>query len=845
MKTRTFIFSLILILLLSLASAANAAPPSQNDNQPRIISFTSSASAVDRAALEARTARIPVSWAAVNRPLAANLIFEQVLPNGGVINVELPRLFPWVNTVGDGIAAPIFPNDDPTRVVLRVRLANMFTNETYDTRELILPIGNVPGQGTGTGSKPALTSFSSPIQRVSRAQLEAKSARIPVSWATSNRPVTANLIFEQVLPNGEVVNVELPRENPWVASSGQGVAAPVMPGAGVGSVRLRVRLTDMLTGRNYDMRYLLINIDDAPAPNPVIRYFTTSTVSLSSGVLQNRSARVPVSWLVDHRAEGTNLVFEQVLDNGQAVNVELPRSNPWVASSGDGVVAPLLPASADRIVVRLRVINLADNNTLATSEIQIPISDRQTQSPWDVCFKAPYAANTYLNTSFRARVTDHASDAGLTVYNNPAPNNQITGSLHRGEIVRIIDGPSCFASSTNALRQWKVRSESRALEGWVNEYTGQPNNPVMVLVLEPTVPVSPTQCFSAPFRPGAGIEAGKRARVTTNNLQVLGSSGQVLGLAQAGEIALVIEGPACFRYDPWGSNNQGEFRRWKIQIEGRNLEGWVNEYTRDILNLTYHLEPVGSTPPSSQPAEIISFTASPTSAKAGETITLTWEVKNASSVTIRAALSDPNATDSVQDGLPLSGSTTVTVPSNVGSGTTGKIHLYVYTQANASAAATQAVDIALTCPNDFFFGTRSDCATGQAQTVSGAYQAFEHGFAIWRSDTRMVYGFFADGRVFITSENWNGEDITYSETPPTGRLLPARGFGQVWVTTPIFRETLGWATAPEQGYNLQIQPGVVPGGTTYPTKLLFFSTPDGRAIRLIDGGAQSTWTFAS
>lgn len=585
---------------------------------------------------------------------------------------------------------------------------------------------------------------------------------------------------------------------------------------------------------------------------PVIHTFTTSTRALTSDVLQNHTARVLVSWQVDNRPDGSNLVFEQVLANGQAVNVELPRSNAWVASEGEGVVAPMLPLfGVNHIVLRLRVIDLTSNDTLASSQIDVPLTDRSPSSQAvfsaTYCFDPPFAARDFipLNTGLRARVTDSAADIGLTVYDYPAPYDQPIGSLQRGETVRILEGPSCYASSTGAVRQWKVRSESRALEGWVNEYTGPAPHPVMVLEVEIIRQVDPAECFDVPFRAGIGIEAGKRARVTTNALWVRDDTGDVIGLAQAGETAQVVAGPDCYRYDPWGSTHQGEFRRWQIQIEGRALAGWVHEYDRGLVTgTTYNLEPLDSAlPGNDRMAEIISFTASPTSVEAGGTITVTWEVYHASSVSIRAALTDPNVTDRIQAGLPLRGSTTVTVPDNVGSGTTGHIHLYVYTQANTLADATETVDIALSCPNDFFFGVATDCATGEAQRMNGAYQAFEGGFAIWRNDNHRVYGFFADGSVFSTTEAWHGETITYRQIPPEGRLLPQRGFGQVWVSTGFFRDPLGWATAPEQGYTLQVQPGIVPGGTIYPTKLIFLSTPEGRTIRVVDQDAQSTWAY--
>src|SRR5215813_8247677 len=80
-------FVLFLVILFSLSGFVTQAA----QNGPQITSFTSTATTVDRTALTNRTARIPVSWTTSNRPEGSNLVFEQALPDGRVLNVELPR----------------------------------------------------------------------------------------------------------------------------------------------------------------------------------------------------------------------------------------------------------------------------------------------------------------------------------------------------------------------------------------------------------------------------------------------------------------------------------------------------------------------------------------------------------------------------------------------------------------------------------------------------------------------------------------------------------------------------------------------------------------------------------
>src|SRR5690606_22862101 len=65
--------------------------------------------------------------------------------------------------------------------------------------------------GQGAGGSPAILSFSTPLTDVNRNALIQRTARVPVSWDTTNRPFIANLVFDQVLPDGSALNVELPR----------------------------------------------------------------------------------------------------------------------------------------------------------------------------------------------------------------------------------------------------------------------------------------------------------------------------------------------------------------------------------------------------------------------------------------------------------------------------------------------------------------------------------------------------------------------------------------------------------------------------------------------------------
>jgi hypothetical protein len=85
-----------------------------------------------------------------------------------------------------------------------------------------------------------------------------------------------------------------------------------------------------------------------------------------------------------------------------------------------------------------------------------------------------------------------------------------------------------------------------------------------------------------------------------------------------------------------------------------------------------------------------------------------------------------------------------------------------------------------------------------------AYQAFEHGYMVYRADqAEKGYALFEDGEWQAYSANWQDgmpeyscpDDSTPSTTPPT----PRRGFGFVWCQSAVVRQRLGWATTDELG----------------------------------------------
>jgi WD40 repeat protein len=109
---------------------------------------------------------------------------------------------------------------------------------------------------------------------------------------------------------------------------------------------------------------------------------------------------------------------------------------------------------------------------------------------------------------------------------------------------------------------------------------------------------------------------------------------------------------------------------------------------------------------------------------------------------------------------------------------------------------------------DLYEKTRLGCPTGNAQTKWGAWETFERGAMLWRSDTDEVYAFGQQGaRSWLKiPDRWNGQEIKGRGNPPPGLQTPVRGFGYVWGERDDIFALLGWATDQERGFCFTLQP---------------------------------------
>ena len=97
------------------------------------------------------------------------------------------------------------------------------------------------------------------------------------------------------------------------------------------------------------------------------------------------------------------------------------------------------------------------------------------------------------------------------------------------------------------------------------------------------------------------------------------------------------------------------------------------------------------------------------------------------------------------------------------------------------------------------------CAQSNGNVVWAAWQSFERGSMLWRSDTDTSYVFYGIGAWFPIAEGWDGAPPADRGAPPPNLRAPERGFGYVWGLRDDIFAGLGWATDQERGFCALVQ----------------------------------------
>jgi hypothetical protein len=133
--------------------------------------------------------------------------------------------------------------------------------------------------------------------------------------------------------------------------------------------------------------------------------------------------------------------------------------------------------------------------------------------------------------------------------------------------------------------------------------------------------------------------------------------------------------------------------------------------------------------------------------------------------------------------------------------------------AESSQKAVQSVIVEWACDPEYFFAPAPErCPLGPATFSAAAEQRFEGGRMIWLEALDAVYVFYDEPPLGSAGaqqfqDSWTPDEPESDPTihPPEGLHQPVRGFGKVWRELPQVRERLGWALAPEQGFEGALQ----------------------------------------
>lgn len=202
--------------------------------------------------------------------------------------------------------------------------------------------------------------------------------------------------------------------------------------------------------------------------------------------------------------------------------------------------------------------------------------------------------------------------------------------------------------------------------------------------------------------------------------------------------------------------------------------------------------------PVSGPPTIISFVADRSSITQGESVEVVWAAVGGNEAAI-TWLGSGGVMDGIGDLTPDSGTAEIAPMGN-------PVTLHV---SNAKGSAESTLDLTITCAHAWvpeLAAGMGDRCPSEAEAGWAAQQPFEHGFMIWLEPSHLIYVFFTD----YGGQSYRSYDDTFVDgdpetdpnlVPPAGLLQPKRGFGKVWRDNTEVRDNLGWATAPETGFD--------------------------------------------
>lgn len=288
----------------------------------------------------------------------------------------------------------------------------------------------------------------------------------------------------------------------------------------------------------------------------------------------------------------------------------------------------------------------------------------------------------------------------------------------------------------------------------------------------------------------------------------------------------------------------------------RQCPGWATSQLKNSDYFDWRTVCDNWTPPAGE-AVIVDFAVEPQEIDPGQSVTIVWSSSGATSARIEQSTANGTPVDPIT--VPVSGTLSVTIPAEAR--TSHAFDLVVADDAGHTDRRSRL--IYLRCPEAFFFASApppasAGCPLKSPALVAAAGQAFEHGRMLWLAPVaaaHSVSGADQNASIYVLYDQgatdswptWQRYDDLWTTAepeqdptfePPAGRLQPRRGFGTVWRADATLRDKLGWALAPEQGfqgaYQVQWDFGNRPGN-------FYLRAADGSVLDLTQAGYWSVW----
>jgi hypothetical protein len=288
-------FSIWIVLVFMCLIGVNSAAAQVVERPPAIVSFTANPGSVSLVEVESGVATITLSWRVVNLTESHRLSVDVLRLNGWEALFDETAILLPADSRQLTISHPLTFRPPTYRLVLQ----NVADGRVLDQMILVIPYAD-PCE---TECNPVISDFRIPTPSVDADSLRLRTAIIPVAWSITNRPPTANPVFEQIMDDGGAVVIELPRESLWIPSMGEGVVAPMSTQGDF--VQIRMRLVDLVSGEVYDEMIVGVPVSspDRPALSPTAVPATArpeASISLFHAIPNpaNPSDTVTLTWEV-------------------------------------------------------------------------------------------------------------------------------------------------------------------------------------------------------------------------------------------------------------------------------------------------------------------------------------------------------------------------------------------------------------------------------------------------------------------------------------------------------------------------------------------------------------------